>query len=488
MFLLFLFNVARSAQVRLPRKTMDAMFIKLLDDQTMREAIKKEKRSFVFFHTDHVRLSDTAYARYVAVAREYKQKASFFVVPAAQGADVMRTYDVTSSPSLLYFTSGTKVGQHLGLFSEDSIRRFISNWTSGSMQLDFAETATEAEIYGAISSALPDRQLALVTFGDGASTKFERSMRDLESELGNFFPFVNIKDKAVAEKLGVRFPSLMLIRFEDLQKFIYNGEPDVDEMFIWAQHFSIPPFKALDTANLFSHDGVSVRSAIAFLDNSDEEQIDKVYPFMGSISGMQNWIRLFYADKALHKSMAKLFGIDKFPQMLYLSANYTHCSYHIGEVGDNETFQSFYDEKLPLTTIETPAAMFGTLRPVTEFAFERLMEEGPFFALFTSAFCTKCRTLKRAGIDAAKTIAKNNGKTKWAFWDVTKSTPSFQRNISLGVPSIWYFPTNNITEGIVYAGPSNYLSIVEWANGLEPESFDLDEIMTKEIGGGFDEI
>ena len=132
--------------------------------------------------------------------------------------------------------------------------------------------------------------------------------------------------------------------------------------------------------------------------------------------------------------------------------------------------------------------MYGTLRPVTEFSFEKLMEEGPFFTLFTSAFCTKCKTLKRAGIDAAKTIAKNNGKTKWAFWDVTKSSPSFQSNISLGIPSIWYFPTNNLTEGVLYAGPSNYLSIVEWVNGLEPESFDLDKIMTKEIGGGFDEI
>ena len=486
MFLPILILFTRSE--RLDRYSMDSMFLKLLDDQTMREAVKKEKRSFVFFHADHLRLSDNAYARYVKVAREFKQKASFFVVPATQGADVMRSYDVTSSPSLLYFFKGTKVGYHVGMFSEDSIRRFISNWTSESLQLQFSENATESQIYEGISEALPNRRLTMVVFGDGESSKFERSMNDLINELGNFFPFVRINDKKVAEKVGVRFPSLMLIRFEDLQKFVYNGEPDVDEMFIWAQHHSIPPFRALDTTNLFSLDGVSVRSAIAFLDNNDDEQVDHVYPFLGSLSAKQDWIRLFYADKNIQTSMTKLFGIEKFPQILYLSANYTHCSYHIGEIGDNETFQSFYEEKLPLKTIQTPPSMYGTLRPVTEFSFEKLMEEGPFFTLFTSAFCTKCKTLKRAGIDAAKTIAKNNGKTKWAFWDVTKSSPSFQSNISLGIPSIWYFPTNNLTEGVLYAGPSNYLSIVEWVNGLEPESFDLDKIMTKEIGGGFDEI
>ena len=486
MFLLFLSIPALCLQI--PRREADTSFIKVLDDGTMRDAIKKEKSAFVMFHADHARQSDVAYGHYTRVARQYKKNATFFVVPASLGSDVMRTYSVSGTPALLHFRLGTKTGQHNGLFSYASVEAFIANWTSPRMvKLDFKPDVSASEVFSAVQGVFPDRQLAVAIFGD-KSTKYGRCMYELADELGTFFPFVCIDDKAAAAALGLNMPSLVMMRFEDAQQAVYKGEPDVDEMFIWTQHFSIPQFRNLELKDLFSPDGVSVKSAIAFLDMNDGNQVDTVFPAIGKYASLQNWIKFYYADVNDYKSLIDLFKIDKFPSLLYLSANYTHCGYAIADVLDNETFNAFYEDNLSLNTIQTPQGMYGILRPVTEFAFEKMADEGPFFAVFTSAFCMKCKTLKSAAIDAAKTIARNNGKINWAFWDVTQATPSFQSDLQIGIPSVWYFPTGNLTQGISYAGPPNFLSIVEWVSGYAPDAFDLDEIMTNELGGGFDEI
>lgn len=474
--------------IELPRYQLDNSFIKVLDDSTMRDAVKKEKSSFVFFHSDHTRMSDVAYGQYLKVANKFKKNSTFFVVPASLGSDVMRSYSIVGTPSLVHFRLGTKVGTHFGLFSYDSINRFVANWTRPMMtQIQFKENVDEETVFAGLQQLYPDSRLVVAVFGD-KSSKYGRCMFELADELGVFFPFVNIQDPQIAKALKLRNPSLVILRFEDSQRFEYNGEPDVDDMFIWIQHYSIPQFRSLDMKELFSPDGVAVRSAIAFLDSNNADQINDVYPAIGKYSSQQRWIRFYYADQHDFASLVNLFHIEKFPSILYLSANYTHCSYAVADVNDNATFNAFFEENLTLKTIPTPSGMYGVLRPVTEFAFEKMSDEGPFFTLFTSAFCAKCKTLKTAAIDAAMTIYRHHGRINWAFWDVTQATPSFQTNISLGIPSVWYFPSKNLSLGSPYAGPPNYLSIIEWANGFAPDSFDLDEIMKQELGGGFDDI
>ena len=101
--------------------------------------------------------------------------------------------------------------------------------------------------------------------------------------------------KAAAAALGLNMPSLVMMRFEDAQQAVYKGEPDVDEMFIWTQHFSIPQFRNLELKDLFSPDGVSVKSAIAFLDMNDGNQVDTVFPAIGKYASLQNWIKFYYA-------------------------------------------------------------------------------------------------------------------------------------------------------------------------------------------------
>lgn len=94
--------------------------------------------------------------------------------------------------------------------------------------------------------------------------------------------------------------------------------------------------------------------------------------------------------------------------------------------------------------------------------------------------------MKMAYLDSAFTLSKD---LNWAMWDVTQSTPSFQKNITLGIPSIWYFNSANVTEGEVYSGPPNYLSVIEWVSSKSPDSFDLDEVMRDQLGNDtFDAI
>lgn len=486
---MFITLIALCYSTQIPRHQLDTSFIKVLDDSTMREAIRKEKSSFVFFHADHLRISDIAYLHYVRVAKEFKKNSTFFVVPATLGSDVMRSYSIPSTPALVHFRLGTKVGTHYGLFSYDSVHKFVANWTLPRMlTLTLKENITEEIFFSSLQSLYPDTRLVIAIFGD-RSTKYGRCMFDLAEELGVFFPFVNINDEKSTKQLGLRNPSLVLIRFEDAQRFIYNGEPDVDDMFIWTQHYSLPQFRKLDLKDLFSPDGVALKSAIAFYDSNNYSQIDEVYLSIGKYSNQQNWIKFYYADKNEYQSLTNLFKIEKFPSILYLSANYVNLSYAVADVKDNATFTQFYEENLTLKTIRTPQGMYGVLRQVTEFSFEKMAEEGPYFAIFTSAFCTKCKPMKTAAVDAAKTIYRNKGTVNWAFWDMTQATPSFQSKIDIGVPSIWYFPTANVTEGTSYAGPPNYLSIVEWVSGFAPDAFDLDAVMKHELGdNGFDEI
>jgi hypothetical protein len=279
-----------------------------------------------------------------------------------------------------------------------------------------------------------------------------------------------------------------LFRFEDRYKAGYAEEPDVDDMFIWAQHQAVPGFRNLDTPALFSPDGVSQRSVIAFLSFKHLEQIDQAFPLIGQYSNDQRWVKFWYADVAEQRAAAELFGITETPTVVFLSANYTHLGFAKGGLGDNETFKAFFDETLKLETIKTPRQMYGSMRVVTEFAFEKMADEGPFFTLFTSAFCVKCKNLKQATIDAVDTLTRYDIELPWAFWDVTIATPSFQKNASIGIPSIWYFPTVNVSEGIPYAGQPNFLAIIEWAHGRNSSAFDLDSVMTGELGGGFDAI
>jgi len=489
MFFFLSHSVFGSNIKQIQRHEIDTEFIKILDDRTMRDTIKKTKNSFVLFHADHQRLSDTAYLNYISVANEFKGKADFFVVPASVGADVGRTYAIPGNPSLLHFNFGTKNGLHLGMFSHDSIRRFVANYTKQALiELEIADTATESDIFKSISDATIDRPHAVVLFCDD-STQFGRAAYKLINDLGVYFTFVNIKNPQAARNFNVRSPSIVFIRYEDSMRFVYTSEADPDEMFIWVQHCSIPNFKEIKTLDLFSPDGVSMKSIVTIIDKNDYDMSDKAYQALGKLSNEQNWVRLYYSDINSDRAFANLLKVEKLPTTIYLSANYTHIKYYsVNDVCNKEVFDSFFNDSLKLNVVETPQEMYDDMRPINEYAFERMLEEGPSFTLFNSKFCVKCFKMKQSVFDAAHVIRRNGGKVRWGSWDVTLATPSFQKEMDIGVPSLWYFPDANMTHGEQYAGPQNYLSIIEWVNAKLSFNNNMENVMENEVDAAFDQI
>jgi len=454
----------------------------------MRDTIKKEPVSFVMFHADHQRLSDVAYFNYIKAASEFKGKASFFVVPAAVGADVSRTYSVPGYPTIMHFRSGAKTGLHYGMYSLASIKRFITNWTTiYPMSLNLPAGSSQSEIIGALADSYPDKSNIVLIYAD-LESKFGQQALILARELGPYFPFVSIADPSHGQALGLKNPSLVMLRLDDLQEFIYEGEVDADDMFIWTQHLSLPQFRPLQYERLFSLDGVALRSVIMVLDTYDYSQRDMVYPILGALTSKQGWIKGYYADRSEFSSLINLLNITVFPSMVLLSSNYSYLEYQITDPNNAEAFDSFFNETLELKTIKTPAGIYGDLLHVTEMSFEQINNEKPLITLFTSSFCVKCKTLKTSAIDAARTIKNYAGNVTFAIWDVTKSAPSFQKDKSIGIPSIYYVPKNNISNMVQFIGPNNYLSIIEWINSIMPGSFDYEKLMSNELGSGFDEI
>lgn len=476
---MFLFISHASAQ-HIARKEFDTSFIGILDDRTMRSTIKKDKSSFVFFHADHQRLSDSAYLSYASVASDYKEKAKFYVVPASVGADVARTYNVVGYPYLMHFRYGTKTGVHLGYYSKDSIRRFISNHTSNqALIMEPSENMIEE-----IAEKFPDA-VAIALVVSKNDTEFGKVATDLIDELAPHMPFVQITDEEKAKEFGLKAPSLNVLRTSDRQSVEYSGDITVDDMFVWVMHSSLPKFRTLEPAKLFSHDGVSKDAIIAFTKNGGT---DETFFALGNAANNAPWVDCYHSDINEMPALARLLDAKE-NTMCYAKVNYTHMSYAILPVSDKEGLTKFIMDKLEMKTIPVPQDMYGDVRFVVESSFENMLEkEVPFVMMFGSAFCSKCKALKEAFFDAAHAIRRSNGKSKFAYWDVTEATPSFQREHDISVPSVYLFTSSNISEAQQYSGPRDFLSIIEWYDTSVGNANEADSILRKELNPEFDEI
>ena len=481
---MFLF-LTLSASKLLERHEKESMYMGVLDDKTMRETIKKDKSAFVLFHADHQRISDTCYLRYLSIAEKYQDKASFYVVPASNGQDVARTYDVVGYPFLMHFRYGTKTGTHLGMFSYSSIERFIANHTK--YQAHVMEP-TET-LYADILDIFPESAAICIVFSKEDS-EFGKVAENLIDELGSHMQFVHIKDEEKAKALGFKVPSLGIIRSDDKQYTEYDGDVDIDDMFVWVMHAAIPKFRRLTFPRIFSHDGASVDSVIAFISaNADDNQELDAFKTLSKISNDSPWMGCYYVYVEEEKAFTNLIGA-KPGSIAFVKSNYSYISYSFTDINESEAaLAKFMDDKLDMQTVAVPPALYGDIQIVTEPSFERLLSSGkPFVLMFGSAFCKKCITLKQAYFDAAHTLRRNNASSIFAYWDVTEATPSFQKDMDIGVPSIYLFPTANITDGRPYTGPRDYLSIIEWYSVNIDETSESDSILRKELNPQFDEI
>lgn len=478
---MFLFLcLARSLQVERPELGEDV--VKVLDDRTMRETIKKDRTAFVLFHADHQRLSDAAYLKYSAIARNHKSDSKFYVVPASAGQDVARTYNVVGYPFLMHFRYGTKTGTHLGMYSGNSIQRFVTNHST-LPALNIVSGSSQSDVVNQIANEFAEASAIVLVLSD-SSSEFGKVSNNLVDELSHFIPFARITNESLAKELGFKFPSILMLRPDDSQTIYYDGSIDSDEMFMWVMHNSIPKFRPLNPEKLFSHDGVSLESVIGFYKGTGS---DDLFISLGNISNQVQWMNVFYVDINEMPSLAKIFGVTD-EKLVFVRANYSKIQYNVQSIQKTEAALDFRDGKLELTTIQTPPRLYGDVRKITEQEFERMQEQGTFVIMFGSAFCSKCRPLREAYFDAGHALGRQNSNITLAYWDVTEATPSFNKERDIGVPSIFVLPGGNMDKMVAYTGPTNLLSIVEWASGVAGNSEAADDMIRSELGAEFDEI
>lgn len=477
------------SSIPVKREVFDTTVLKVLDDTFNVDAFSKVKSAFLFFHTDHLRISDVAYMNYVEAASKHQGEAIFYVVPQPKGSKIAQTYEIKGTPNLIHVRYGHRKGTHLGMFSKDSINRFVTNWTTPKY-IDFSTgmDISEKELFVALKQVFPENKFCILLLSDN-STKYGRNSIDIAEDLAYYFSFARLSVKEVANTLNVRYPSLLLFRFEDSQRVAYSGDLKSDLIYEWATENLKANYKKLDLYDLFSPDGVPMKSIIAFYDSSDPDQFDQISPILEKNSKKYSNYLFYHSDYRRTRAIANLFNVTKLPSLVFLSSNYTYLNFALStDIKNSEQIDAFTKGNLELSRISTPSQLYGYVKQVTEYSFDKIREQGPVYTIFTVSNSVRCKNLKTAAYDAAQTLKRYGTELQWAIWDVNKQEPSFSYNISISIPSLWYFGDKNISKGYLYQGPPNYLAIIEWANGNDPDLFDIDEITSQELGSDFDEI
>jgi hypothetical protein len=452
---------------RIYREEEDYSFINVL-----RGDVPVNLSDFVLFHQDHNITSDNAYFNFARIAVSYQDKSTFYVIPSSSGADFVRSSSVSGFPALLYFRRGRNIGVHYGSFSSDSIDRFISNWSKPSyLTLSVPDRVSPFQIYDLIADSVYDQRLIIVLFVNESSA-FGQAALVLAEELCGCYSFVKITNPNSERSLGLSLDSIAIYRSEDSQKILYRGAPLAREMQTWIQQNSVPAFRLFDYSALFSSDGRSIHSLIVIVNISDGNQVDRVFSKLRNLTGTSPHKRFFYADPSEHRALVQWLNITTTPTFLSLVSNYTTIEYAIVSFNDDISINSLFECHFTLKMIETPPELFGFLQPVNNSSFRAMITQEAFFALFSSE---ESQSLKNIVIEVASTIAQNGGKIRWTLWDGTDPLPELGENITIDIPSVWYFNATNAE-----MGPNDFSSLVKWIHSKTPHLFDLDRILSSE--------
>ncbi|OHT11971.1 hypothetical protein TRFO_18351 [Tritrichomonas foetus] len=464
------------------RENFDDSFIKRVNDNNFRNIIQHDKSGFIFFHHIGYLVSDQGYLHYVDVARKYQNLTNFYVAVFSSSANIAHQFRIMSFPTLLYLPNITSKIEMYGSFSFNNLNAFISSHTNHTIPVieNLPNDVTTESLLSHITSDEYDSSQYVFIYAD-EKTRFGRTAVTMASQLMNDnsidYKFVKIVNKI--DSLKVRFPSLLYIRKEDNVPFVYDKDPKVDLMQKWIK--SIPKAKLVpfSPSLFFSKDGSNVRTIINFVDRKNT--ITEI-PNLVKLAEKYPTIKVTYADPSDYLIYLNLFGfkqVETFPKQLCINSNfqtfkYANCDGKIDEFTKNQ---------LELNNVSVPSAAYGFLAPTNEIGFKSLLSKGPVFTTFTATECKPCQELESAAEAAAKKVSTSGSKSSWSLWDVKAlHTPSFVKQIKFTVPSLWYFPTTNFSEGVRYEGSNDYFDVIEWAYN-QTKDFDLEQLLVREVEG-----
>lgn len=455
------------------RKVEDDSFIKHVTEDTYQDAIDKDKNAFILFHSDHQRISDTGYLKFVDAAREYKDKANFYVVPGSRGDKIFRLFGISGFPSLYYISNVTSYYDMNGPFSYGNIRRFIMNFTKKSYSdISIDKSDTKSSVLKKLMIDDYDFSPKLVILADN-STKFGRVALQFANAVGSDYKFYRITEKFVGELFSVRFPSILYYRPTDGLIRTYTGEPNVVHMQNWISDVSQETFGPLVSLP-FDKDGLMTKSIILF---TSRRNFADIIPAVAFQSKQYQSIKYFYADPIENTALLSLLQINDAKRICTMN-NYTHISY--SECESEDEVQNFSQDKLTMKTTKLHSDFYNSVAKVSSKGFNSFIQSGPLFCVFTIGNTPASQDFSFAGYLAAVDTKKYGSKSTWVEWNVFKDPPPFRKQFDLKIPSIVYFNSTDYSKANTF--PEKHpdkLAIIDWAHKLVND-FDIDKLYQAE--------
>lgn len=470
------------------REDFDDSFIRKVNDNDFRSVIRRDKSGFLFFHHVGMLVSDTAYLRYVDIAKKYKNSSHFYACIPFNSPHLCHDMKVTGFPTLYYLRNSTSHDELYGAFTFHNIDVFISEHTNNSIPelkleeetknlITKAKTVTEATTHLLSYARTDDFDTSEYLFVFAKDTsKFGRAATTLSQKVKNSqLKFVRVSEELSLSQLSIPIPSLLFIRKGDNQPFIYKKEPLIEPMLKWFN--SIPKSRVLSfvPSLLFSEDTSSTKTILHF---QKREKVISEIDFLVNLSHSFPTMQISYADPDEYKKFSNLFDAN-IDDNICVESNYTTFIYaKCSNVDDIQKFNKKQLDPSKVKTIEVPPEAYNYIAQTYELGFRALLKRGPTFVAFTAPkeICPECPDFESNVQIASRKIAAilqmnsthdEKSSVSWVQWNIPTPAelPTFKDLIGSKIPSLYYFPSSqNISAAVPYNGRIDYIAIVEWVN------------------------
>jgi hypothetical protein len=218
-------------------------------------------------------------------------------------------------------------------------------------------------------------------------------------------------------------------------------------------------------------DGLPVKVVINFVRLSER---DKLLPLLQAEAKYFPHITSTFADPSVYRQFLSKFEYPSTAKRLcflstFITIGYTEC----------ETLDAFVNNGVTFKYIPTPRELYGYAIEVNEIGFHELLRHGPVFIEFDLRGCETCNKRADAARQAAIRVSQFGSRTNWCVWDIEQSPASFADQIDIPMPSLWYFPSEKISDAIIYNGRADLISIIRWAYG-QTKDFNLVALLQHE--------
>jgi hypothetical protein len=433
----------------------DDRFIQRITDKNWSEAIHHYPEFFVFLHLDHARGSDLAYLKYIHIVRKYQNIAQFFVMPAVLSEFVCRSRRIGGFPALLYIMGDNYTEKMLGSFSFDNLERFVQNHTKPRYtDLVITPTTTFADIVSLTKQDDYD-EIPIVFILSTNETRFGRVSLQFARIVGLSNRCYRLTESYAARLFDARFPGVIVYLREDGTHHSYDGEPQLQLMIDWMSALRPPIVSRFRPQTIFSPNGQPHALVLRLVKRSDTVRIRDSLVEEARRFPLLNFS---YADPSEHLKFLSDMGYSAIPPQICLAVNFSWISHVPCENPDE-----FISGRLIFSSTKVDREMYGYIAHVNEGALDDFLVQGPLFVIFYDHDSLQSMEKARFAQLAALRMARVGSRANWCIWDIHRERPSFEKDLDIMAPSIWWFRSSVLAEAEMYTGLADIPQMVHWA-------------------------